>query len=103
MHEADDAYMGYAGKAELITLLDERIEAERAGARVTLESAGGLGGDPIAELMQAIKRDKARRCTMPAGHVRAVGEASSPKVGAFYGKAMAIADLAERITFLDPG
>jgi len=56
------------GKTELITLLDELLEAERAGARVTLESAGGLGGDPIAELMQAIERDEARWCAMPAGH-----------------------------------
>ncbi len=103
MHEADDAYMGYAGKAELITLLDELIEAERAGARVTLESAGGLGSGPIAELMQAIQRDEARWCAMLAGHIKAVGEAPSPKVGAFYGKAMAIADLAERITFLNRG
>src|SRR5207237_908286 len=39
MHEADDQYMGYASKDELITFLNELLEAERAGARVTLESA----------------------------------------------------------------
>ena len=36
-------------------------------------------------------------------HIKALGEAPSPRVGAFYGKAMAIADLAERITFLNRG
>ncbi len=45
MHEADDAYMGYAEKDELTALLNELLEAERAGVRVTFESArGGPGG-----------------------------------------------------------
>src|SRR2546422_5349554 len=49
MHEADDAYMGYAGKEELTAILTELLEAERAGVRVTHESAlavrdGPLGG-----------------------------------------------------------
>jgi hypothetical protein len=32
MPVANDAYMGYAGTDELITFLNELIEAERAGA-----------------------------------------------------------------------
>ena len=39
MHEADDSYMGYAGKGELTAILTELLEAERAGVRVTHESA----------------------------------------------------------------
>ena len=35
MHEADDAYMGYAGRKELTAILTELLEAERAGVRVT--------------------------------------------------------------------
>src|SRR5690349_511941 len=54
MHEADDAYMGYAGKDELITFLNELLEAERAGARVTLESARTAGSGLISELMRTI-------------------------------------------------
>lgn len=105
MHEADDAYMGYTGtgKDELIIFLNELLEAERAGAWVTLESARAAGSGPIAELMQAIQRDEARWCAMLVGHIKALGETPSPKVGAFYGKAMVIADLAERITFLNRG
>src|SRR5437762_3178489 len=103
MHEADDAYMGYAGRAELITLLNELLEAERAGARVTLESARAAGSGPIAELMRTIQRDEARWCAMLLGHIKALGEVPSPKLGAFFGKAMAIPDLAERITFLNRG
>lgn len=36
MHEADDAYMGFAGPDELAPLLQELLEAERAGVRVAL-------------------------------------------------------------------
>ncbi len=103
MHEADDAYMGYIDKDELTALLNELLEAEHAGARVTLESARAAGGGPIAELMRGIQHDEAHWCGVLADHVRVLGEAPSPMVGAFYAKAMAIADLGERITFLNRG
>jgi len=103
MHEADDAYMGYAGKDELIAFLNELLEAERAGARVTLESARAAGNGPLAGLLQAIQRDEARWCAMLLGHIKALGAAPSWKTGAFYEKAMAIADLGERVIFLNRG
>jgi hypothetical protein len=103
MHEADDAYLGYADKNAVITFLNELLEAERAGARVAAESARAAGDGPIAELMRAIQRDEARWCGMLLRHLERVGEAPSSKVGAFYGKAMAIADLGERIAFLNRG
>ena len=103
MHEADEAYMGYATKDELTALLNELLEAEHAGARVTLESARPAGSGPIAELMRSIQRDEARWCAMLADHIRVLGEAPTPKIGAFYGKAMAIADLGERLIFLNRG
>ena len=103
MHEADEAYMGYLGKDELTALLNELLEAEHAGARVTLESARAAGNGPIAELMRSIQHDEAHWCAMLADHIRVLGEAPTSKVGAFYGKAMAIADLDERITFLNRG
>jgi len=43
MHEADHAYRDYADNKELITVLNEVLEAERTGARVTLESAARNG------------------------------------------------------------
>ena len=64
MHQADDVYMGYAGKDELIGFLNELLEAERAGARVTFESARAAGSDRIAELLRTIQRDEARWCGM---------------------------------------
>ena len=103
MHEADDAYMGYAGKDELVAFLNELLEAERAGARVTLESGRACDSGPISDLMLNIQRDEARWCGMLSREVKRLGAAPSRTVGAFYGKAMAIADIGERIGFLNRG
>src|ERR1700694_1426741 len=101
MHEADDAYMGYAGKEELTAILTELLEAERVGVRATHESALTARGGPLGELMRAIEKDEARGCAMLAGHLRMLGQPPSSKVGAFYENAMAISDLGERIAFLN--
>jgi hypothetical protein len=103
MHVASDAYMGYAGTDELITFLNELIEAERAGARVALESARAAGAGPLTELLRTVHRDEARWCAMLIRHVKALGERPSPETGAFYGNAMAVSDLRERISFLNRG
>jgi hypothetical protein len=103
MHEADDAYMGFAGKDELVAFLNELLEAERAGARVTGDTAREAGSGPTALLMRTIQKDEAHWCAMLTGHVKALGEAPSPKVGAFYEKAMAIENPGERIAFLNRG
>jgi Domain of unknown function (DUF6306) len=103
MNEADDAYMGYAGRDEILDFLNTLVEAERAGARVTHESAEMCGGGPIADLMRTIQRDEARWCGMLMGHVKALGATPSKRVGGFYERAMAIADPRERIEFLNRG
>ena len=103
MHEADDGYMGYATKDELVAFLNELLEAERAGARVTLETARGASAPQIADLMLAIQKDEARWCAMLSRHLKAIGATPSSRTGAFYEKAMAIADLGDRLTFLNRG
>jgi hypothetical protein len=103
MHEADDVYMGYMTQDELIAFLNELLEAERAGARVTLDSARAAGSGPVAQLMSDIQRDEARWCAMLARHLKVLGVTPSARVGAFYEKAIAIADLSERIAFLNRG
>jgi Domain of unknown function (DUF6306) len=103
MHEADDVYMGYAGKDELTAILAELLDAERAGVRVAHESALTARGGALGELMLAIEKDDARWCAMLAGHLRMLGPPPSSKLGAFYEKAMAISDLGERIAFLNRG
>lgn len=103
MHLAEDAYMGYAGKDELVAALNTLLEAERAGARVTLESAHAAGSGVLADLMTAVQHDEAHWCAMLLRHLKALGAEPSPNVGAFYDKAMAIGDLNERVAFLNRG
>ena len=98
-----DSNTGYADKEELTAYLNELLEAERAGARVTLESARAAETSDLKGLLRTIQRDEARWCAMLAGHIKLLGEKPTTETGAFYGKAMAIADLHERIVFLNRG
>src|ERR1700724_4285142 len=89
MHEADDAYMGYAGRKELTAILTELLEAERAGVRVTHESALTARDGPLGELMRAIEKDEARWCAIIAGHLRMLRAPPSSDLAAFYTKGLA--------------
>jgi hypothetical protein len=103
MHDADDQYMGYAGRDELVAFMNELLEAERAGARVTMETANAAGDSPLGRLMREIQHDEARWGGMLSGHLKRLGAVASAKTGAFYEKAMAVADLGERTVFLNRG
>ena len=97
MHLVDDTFMGYASREEILAFLNLLLEAERAGARVTLATA------EAAALMRDIHRDEARWCAMLSGAIKALDGAPSTRTGAFHDKAMAIADLGERIAFINRG
>ena len=92
-----------AARDALVAVLNELLEAERAGAQVTLETARQAEKPAIVQLMQHIQHDEARWCAMLLQQIRALGSTASPRVGAFYDKAMAIDDIPERITFLNRG
>lgn len=94
---------GAASAEEIVACLNELLEAERAGARVTLETAGASRDPAMAELMRHIQHDEARWCAMLLRRIRALEGSASPRMGAFYDKAMAIDDLAARIAFLNRG
>jgi hypothetical protein len=53
-HEASNGDMDYAGNGELIACRNELLEAERAGARITLKRLRGACVGPIAELLRTI-------------------------------------------------
>ncbi|KQX24167.1 MULTISPECIES: DUF6306 domain-containing protein [unclassified Sphingomonas] len=101
--QADDVYMGYAGRDELVRALTELLEAERAGARVSLASARQSAEPGHRDLMRTVRRDEARWCAMLTRHIKRLGHAPSRQVGDFYGKALAITDLRERLYFLNRG
>ena len=99
MHEAGDAYMGYADKDELIAFLNALLEAEHAVAHVILESENASGSCAITDLVRGIHKDEVYFCAMLIRHIKRLGAIPSPRAGAFYEKARAFADLRERIAF----
>lgn len=101
--EADDAYMGFAPREEIVDALNELLEAERAGARIALASAKGLANEDELALLRAVRDDEVRWCAMLFRHIRKAGGSPSLKCGAFFGKAMAIGDLHDRLHFLNRG
>lgn len=100
---ADDVYMGYAARDEIIAALNELLEAERAGARVALASRKGAADTPYGALMATVRTDEARWCAMLSRHLKRLGAMPSGKTGAFYAKAMAIEAPLDRLTFLNRG
>jgi len=102
-HEMDDRYMGFAARDELLPALNELLEAERAGARVTLAIAKEIAGGDLKPLVLAIHRDEARWCGVLTRAIHRLQGTPSSKTGAFHDKALAIADLPARLAFLNRG
>ena len=102
-HEMDDRYMGFATRDEVLPVLNELLEAERAGARATLAMAKDVGDGALKLMVMAIHRDEARWCGVLTRAIHRLQGAPSPQTGAFYDKAMAIPDLLARLAFLNRG
>ena len=100
--EANDAYMGYASRDDLIAALNELLEAERAGAfiaRVSLRDAP----PEMAPLLKTVWRDEARWSAMLIDQIKRLSATPTRKRGAFAEKAMAITNPRERLAFLNRG
>jgi nitronate monooxygenase len=88
---------------ELIYALNELLEAERAGARVLLETAQQNPPENLAVQINEIQRDEIRWCKMLINVIRSLDIVPSRKTGAFYEKAIAITNLKERLIFINRG
>ncbi|HEY0941518.1 MAG TPA: DUF6306 domain-containing protein [Steroidobacter sp.] len=100
---ADDSYMGYASREELLEALNELLEAERAGSRVCLRTAAEVADASLEMLVEDIQRDEAHWCAVLTKAILALGAKPSSRIGAFHEKAMAIDALPERLAFLNRG
>ncbi|WP_313076284.1 DUF6306 domain-containing protein [Melaminivora sp.] len=90
--------------AALAAQLDELLAAERAGARVTRESAHALPeGDPWRALLEDIHDDEVQWCGVLLRALRSIGATPGTRTGDFYGRAMAVEPLPERLAFLNRG
>lgn len=100
---ADDIYMGYAGRDEIISALNSLIEAERAGMRVAIAWRKHLTGTAHKAFMRTLQTDEARWCTMLTDHVRRLEGNASAQTGSFFAKAIDIAHDVDRLRFLNKG
>lgn len=89
--------------APIIARLDELLEAERAGARVTLRSAAHAQDGDMRALIETVHRDEVKWCAMLMRAIRSLQGTPSSRTGAFYDKAMAFEKLDERLAFLNRG
>lgn len=78
---------------ELIFALNELLEADRAGARVLLETARHNQPQNLALQMNEIQRDEVRWCKMLMNMIQFLDIKPSTKTGAFYEKAITLSDL----------
>lgn len=94
--------MAAHSRNELLAALNELLEAERAGARVTLHTAHEAPAHSKPLIMD-VHHDEARWCAVLAKAIRHYLGEPSMLTGAFYDKAIAIPDLSERLRFLNRG
>ncbi|WP_313300904.1 nitronate monooxygenase [Diaphorobacter sp.] len=87
----------------LMAQLNELLEAERAGVRVTVQTLAQVSDPATRQLMEAIHHDEVQWCVMLLHAVRDMGGTTSQRTGAFFQKAMAIENVAERLAFLNRG
>jgi hypothetical protein len=92
-----------AARTTLLDALNELLEAERAGARVAMETGRSIAEPELAALVNDIHKDEVRWCSMLMRTIKALEATPSSATGAFHGKAMAIADLDERLKLLNRG
>lgn len=86
----------------LIDALNELLEAERAGARVAMETAR-QAPESLRPLIEQIQHDESHWCAVLLKSIRSCHGEASLQTGAFHEKAMAIADVGERLAFLNRG
>jgi hypothetical protein len=103
LREADGPYAGYLTSAELIEILNELLEGERAGARATIRFVGESDDERVRAAMRKVSIDEARFCAMLARHIRALGGMPSAGTGGFYDKVIAIAGFPDRLAYLNRG
>ncbi|KWK85982.1 2-nitropropane dioxygenase [Burkholderia ubonensis] len=92
-----------AQRDALLAVLDELLEAERAGARVASGTAAEIHDPDLHRLVAGIRLDEAHWCSVLVDAIRSLNATPTRKTGAFYEKAMAIDDLSERMAFLNRG
>ena len=89
--------------AEIVNLLNQLVEGERAGARGLIDMDTEVEDAALRELLTAVAKDEARFCAMLSHHVTRLGGDASRATGVFYDKLKARETLADKLKLLDRG
>lgn len=86
MREVDPTYLGILTRDELMVLLNQLLEGERAGARGAREMSQRTPSLTKSRVLRRVAEDEAGFCAMLAGHIRRLGGVPSMRTSAFYNK-----------------
>jgi nitronate monooxygenase len=99
----DDPDAGPLSGAELLVLLNQLLEGERAGARGVGAMSRQAADPETRAILREIAGDEAHFCAMLLRHVARLGGTPSAKTGAFYTKLAALEGTGERLDLLNRG
>jgi hypothetical protein len=102
-HDVDPSCPGYSSRDEVLALLNELLEAERAGARGAREMSALADSVRRRQALHRVATDEARFCAMLFGHIKRLGETPHRRVGAFHEKLAALDSLDDRLELLNRG
>jgi hypothetical protein len=85
-------------------MLNELLEAERAGARLLAAwMAEALPQCTLHQRLREVQRDEARNCAVLIHYLLEADVVPSERTGDFYSRALALRDWDERLAFLNRG
>jgi hypothetical protein len=84
-------------------LLQDLLSAERAGAKVAGDSLQQPCTQEQRQLLEQVRQGEIESCKLLLNCLQHLGLEPNKDTGAFYGKAMAIESLDERLLFIDKG
>jgi hypothetical protein len=103
LQEVDPTYLGYSSREEVLSLLNDLLEAERTGARGAREMSALADNTQTRTTLSEVAKDEARFCAMLFGHITRLGETPSRRTGAFCEKLAALPALDDRLELLNRG
>jgi len=100
---ADEMRTEQYGSSELLSLLNELLESERAGARGLNELSKRPYPPEMVSLLQSLAQDEGRFCVMLRGHIKRLGGTPSDATGVFFEKLVTREGLTAQMDLLDRG
>jgi hypothetical protein len=100
---AEEAEARWLSDGEIVAVLNDLLEGERAGAQGLTRLAAREPPGELADLLRAVARDEGRFCAMLNAEIRRLGGTPTSRTGVFLDKLLAREGLAAQLDLLDRG